>query len=84
MYMLFFVYMYYVHISAVPLSLSPAFFTLYYVCVQASRTRVSEAYTELEPTFANEKLETSVVWTTILMYPVGSSNRCLLPADVNT
>lgn len=60
MYMLFFVYMYYVHISCASLtalSLSP----LYYVYVQASRTRVSEAYTELESTFEYEKLESNII-----------------------
>lgn len=52
---------------------------LYYVYVQALRTRVSEAYTELdEPTFTNEKLEVSIVFrartTTILTYIIDSSN----------
>lgn len=37
-------------------------FALYYVYVQALRTRVSEAYTELdERTFAYRKLESSVI-----------------------
>lgn len=67
--------MYYVHISAVPLTFffHSLHLALYYVYVQALKTRVSEAYTELdEPTFTNEKLEVSIVFrartTTTLTY----------------
>jgi len=40
---------------------SRAFFTLNYVYVQASRTRISEAYTELESTLAYKKLENNII-----------------------
>lgn len=61
-------------------SRSLAFFTLYYVYVQASRTRVSEAYTELEPTFAYEKLESNIVLNDYFNVSYGQQqrNRCWL------
>lgn len=56
------------------------FFPLpYYVYVQALRTRVSEAYTELdEPTFARKKLEGNIVFERLFQRIPGQQQRSSL------
>lgn len=72
------------HLFSRSLSLSLAFFTLHYVYVQALRTRVSEAYTELEPTFAYKKLESNIALNDYFNISNGQQQRnCLLHGYIN-
>lgn len=84
--------MYYVHISAVPLTfsfvLSLSSLSITYKYVQASRMRVSEAYTELEPTFAYEKLESNIILNDYFNISNGQQQRklvsCCMDTSINT
>lgn len=67
------------HYISLSLPLSRFFSLSYYVYVQALRTRVSEAYTELdEPTFARKKLESSIVFERLYQHIPGQQQRSSL------